>query len=1229
MNIRELFTKPIDRPINGVIKADQRDAESIWQELDEYVVTKQLTEYFRKFFDAYLAAADNPRDPVLAARMGVWVSGFFGSGKSHFIKILSYLLENLEAHDPATGQSKRAAAFFDEQKIKDPMLLADVQRATRGSADVILFNIDAKADSKSDRDVILQVFLRVFNEKLGYSGDAPHIAEMERHLVSKGAYEAFQQAFHLRNGSTWRAERDAVDFLRDDVVESLAVALKMTTESAAAWFDNARDTYKINIESFAKLLRDYLDTQPAGHRIVFLVDEVGQFIGANTQLMLTVQTITEQLGTLCQGRAWVIVTSQEDIDAAIGDANKAKSQDFSKIQGRFHTRLSLASSNTDEVIGERLLAKTEAAHQALRTVFERQADIINNQLSFVGTTVNLRGYKDAAEFVSYYPFAPYQFTLLQKIFESIRKVGATGKHLSRGERSLLDAFQSATRSNADRGIDALVPLYDFYPSIESFLDTSVKRAIDQAADNSVLELPGDLQLLKALFLIRYVAEVVKPTVDNLATLCLDQIDADKLALKRRIQSSLERLEAQRLVSRNGDQWFFLTNEERDVANEIGRVDVAAGEKSRLLSELVFDEILAGQNRIRHKDTKGDYEFNRLLDGVPYKQASHQLVVEVLSPLGDDYEQLTEARCILRSSEGDGRVLIRLEEGSRLDVELTLYQQIEKYVDGPKASTATPSLKKIMSERKEENRERRTRLVHQIGVLMTTGSFYAKGQKLSSKAASPSTLLDELVNYLITNTYHKLQLLKVRQQDPLTEVRAVLSADDLAQRSLALGGEEGNPQAIADVREYLNLVAKEKRVLLSDVVDRYTGIPYGWKPDWEVVLVIARLFMAGEIKLTLEGSDLDAKTAFEPLSKAVRFKQVAILKRKLADAGSLKRARELHKDLFASLAREDEDGLVADWRQRLDAWTADLRRFTPLAALKHHPGKASIESLLTRITKQQGVRDAFEYVEALNRDKDAWLDAGEDMGDLVAFYDKQLPNWRKLLDSLAVFEPNREALVRDAAAAAALKELDALRDNPSPYAQVNRIDPLVTSVHAVNEALAGQKREKALLSIDGKLAEVQQALGQAGATADLSNRVLLPLQTLKTKLAGLASIPQILYLQDQAGQRLDEAMDAITAAVTAAAAAAAKAQPKASSPTAAGPAAAPLTTDHGSSGTVAPAVPPAANPEATAPKPSQTVHAANLSPKTYLETEAEIEAYIASLRAKLMGVLQAGQRIRIQ
>jgi hypothetical protein len=1207
MNISQLFVKPIDRPINGVIKADQMDAASVWQELEEYVVTKQISEYLRKFFDAYLAAIDRPHDAAITDRMGVWVSGFFGSGKSHFIKILSYLLENIEASNPATGEKRRAAQFFDHQKIKDAMLLADVQRAVSGTADVMLFNIDAKAN-KSDPDAILQVFLRVFNEKIGLSGDAPHIANMERHLAAKGVFDTFKAAFAAAKGSPWEAERDAFTFYRDEIVVALAQALKMTPDSAGKWFDDAKQDYRINIEGFAKVVNDYLATKTANHKVVFLVDEVGQFIGNSSALMLNLQTITEELGGKCKGRAWIIVTSQEDIDAAIGEDNKAKSQDFSKIQGRFHTRLSLASSNTDEVIGERLLSKTEAAHVALRDVFAGKSDVINNQLSFVGNSVSLRAYKDAAEFVAVYPFAPYQFTLLQKIFESIRKVGATGKHLSRGERSLLDAFQSAAVRNASHSTDVLVPLYDFYPSIESFIDGMAKRSIDEAPQNPLLQ-PYDSLLLKAMFLIRYIPDIVKPNIDNLATLCIDQIDADKLALKRKIQESLARLEQQRLVSRNGDLWFFLTNEERDVAREIGHVEVSAAEKSRLLAELIYDEIFNGMTKVRHRDTKADYEFNRLLDGAPWRQASHALSFEVLTPLGDDYEKLQSAKCILRSSEGNGRAIVRLAEGERLDIELALYQQIEKYIVSPKADQATPALKRILADRKDENRDRRQRLVHQLSTLIAEGDFFALGQSVQIKASGPDKVLDELLNYLVTNTYSKLPYLKVRQADPQAEIKAVLTADNVSTPGLGLDGEEGNALAVKELRDYLGLAASQTRVLLSDVVDRFAGIPWGWKPEWETVLLIARLFMAGEIKLMLEGSDLDPAAAVEPLTKIARFKQVSILKRKVADANSLKRARDLYKDLFQKLGREEEDALVADFRVRLGEWQTDLKGFILTASTAHHPGRADIDAALARINQQLGMRDSFAFIEALLSAKDDWLDAAEDINDLVNFYKTQITAWRKLLDGLRAFTDNREALNKVPQAAAALTELTQIRDNPKPYGKVNRIEPLLASVTTVNEQLAQDKRERALLSIDEKIVEVQSKLTAAAATPDTSNKALRLLQDLKTRVASQTSIAQILYLQGQGGDAMDEAITLIEAAT-------AEALAKPAQVATPGDTSKPLQTGQ-------PNVPP---PVA---KTTRVIRAAELSTKKYLETADDVEAYVDKLKGELMMAVQSGQIVRVQ
>ena len=1204
MKIKELFVKPIDRPINGVIKVDQRDDESVWQELDEYVTTKQVTEYLRRFYDAYLATVDHPSDPTITARMGVWVSGFFGSGKSHFIKILSYLLSNLEATHPGDGERRRAAQFF-ESKIKDPMLLGDVRRAVAGKTDVILFNIDAKADAKSDRDAILQVFLRVFNEMQGLSGDAPHVAEMERYLITKGSFEVFKEAFKSSNGKDWEAERDAVDFLRDDVIAGLSKSLKMSVESAGKWFDEARDAYRINIEGFAELVRAYLDAKGPGHRIVFLIDEVGQFIGKNTQLMLNLQTITEELGTLCKGRAWVIVTSQEDIDATLGEANQARTNDFSKITARFHTRLSLSSSNTDEVIAQRLLEKTPAAKAELMAVWKAKGDIINNQLSFADHAVAFRRFKDAEDYAAHYPFAPYQFQLLQKVFESIRKVGATGRHLARGERSMLDAFQTAAVGNGDKGIDAFVPLYDFYPSIESFLDSSVKRAIDQAGENPALD-PWDIKLLRALFLIRY-ADAIKATVDNLATLCLDRVDADKLALKRQIQEALARLERQNLVSRNGDLWFFLTNEERDVSQEIKSVDISSAEISRLVSELVFDEVLGGQTKVRHRDTKSDYEFNRLLDSAPWRQANQQLTFEVLSPVGSDYELMTEAKCIVRSAEGVGRAILRMANDSRVDVELRTYLQIEKYI-GPKADTATPSLKRILYDRKDENRERRGRILGQLSDLMSRGDFYALGQKLTLKPVGPSVLLDELLNYLVSNTYSKLGYIKVRQADPAAEIRAVLSADTQGQQNIAGGGEEGNALAIGEMRQYLTVAASTSRVLLSDVVDRFAGAPWGWRPELETVLLIARLFMAGEIKLVMEGSDLDPKTAADPLTKAVRFKQVSILKRKTADSTTRAKARDLHREIFSLLPPDDEDGLVAAYRDNLGKRKVELDRAKVKAEQKHYPGATEIAKALAAIERQVAIRDPYEFLGAMLAARVDWLDLAEDTHDVLSFYKTQAPVWARMLDGLASFADNREALAKEAGSAAALSELETIRSNPTPYGQVNRIEALLSAVEKVNEALASERREKALLSIDAKIKEANQALDAAHAEADLRNAALKPLQDLKTQLAGLVSIPRILFLQGRGGELLDEAMDKIAAA--------SKVRASVKPP--------PAPTGPGGSAPVPPPPPPA-----PAAKPIRVVRPADLGAKTYLETEQEVEDYVATLRAELLAAIASGHRARIQ
>ena len=1193
MKIENIFAKDLFRPINGVVKADQKDEAVVWQELDEYVITKELDRHFRRFFQAYLDAMDNPRDPVLSSRMGVWVSGFFGSGKSHFIKILSYILANHQAHNPTGGVSRKAIDFFDP-KVDDAMLLADIKRGVSPDADVILFNIDSKADSKEGRDAILQVFLKVFNEMQGFCGEAPHIAEMERYLAGKGVLETFHQAFTEIHGGDWRKERDAFAFMQDEIVEALSRALGMSREAAGVWFDKAEEQFTISIEKFSKMVKDYLETKGPNHRIIFLVDEIGQFIGGDTHLMLNLQTITEDLGRLCNGRAWVIVTSQEDIDAVLGEFRNAKAQDFSKIQGRFNTRLSLSSSNTDEVIQRRLLAKTEDAKRALEDLWLEKGEILKNQISFVGGKA-LKNNQNKDGFVSNYPFAPYQFELLQKVFESIRKAGATGVHLAMGERSMLDAFQSAAKSIAGHGLGSLVPLYAFYPAIESFLDTSVKRTVDQATEDPSLE-PFDVQLLRALFLIRYV-DIIRPSIDNLVTLCIDQVDTDRLALKRKIEESLTRLEKQTLINRNGDLFFFLTNEERDVSKEIKNVELGSGEDIKFLSDLIFDEVLKGDNKHRYQLNKRDYGFNRVCDGRYHGgKVDQELSIEIVSPLHDEYELFGQAKCIGQSTEGGGRVLFKLGNRKELSEEIKTYLKSEKYIRRKNDASAPTTLKRILGERAEENRERKNRLVALLEQMLVEADCFALGQSILTKTSQPRTAVAEALIYLIENIYTKLGYLKGLQDDPQKEIRATLMADDIGQQGFELEGTESNTQAYNEIRQYVDLCAgKNQKIYLNELAERFTKRPYGW-PDWEVVLLVARLFMAGEALLKVDGGAILPREAIDYLTKSVKWKQVALLKRKATGIEDLKKARRLGQDVFGQIGPETEEGLFKFLVQQLSAWEQSLRKYEPLAQTGRYPGKKLIDDATQKICRLTAIHDSYEYFQAFNKAADDLHDLAEDVHLLQDFYGKQRSTWERLQTQFTAFKVNRDDLDKDPAAQKALVRMGEILAAPSPYGMLQETDKLIEAVQSVNDRLIGEKRSYVLDRVEQGISHIHEVLEEYKAAAELSNQSLLPLQTIKKKIQSETSIPGIFYQEKQVSDAVEEAIARIEEQL------AAKAKEK----------------EKDSGG-----------PPPKPPKPVKYVHASKCASKLYLENREDVDAYLEKLKKELLAALEQNARIRIQ
>ena len=1238
MNIEALFEKSIARNINGVIKADQTDNESIWQELDEYVITRELDIHLRKFFESYLNAIDHPNDPAIAGKVGVWVSGFFGSGKSHFIKILSYLLENgsINRFNPETKQQEtRTPLDFFRDKITDNLLAADLARAVNSQAEVILFNIDSRADNTEGRDAILRVFLKVFNEKLGYSPDHPTIAHLERFLDRQGKLQDFHNAFLKHCNMDWVENRDNYIFHNDALGEALTEVTGQIITDALSWLERFEEDFSVSVDNFCGWVKEYLDTKADDHKILFLVDEIGQFIGQDTHLMLNLQTITENLGTVCNGRAWVVVTSQEDIDAVVGEVRASKANDFSKIQGRFSTRLSLSSGNVDEVIQKRILGKTETAKDLLIQEYRSKADILKNQLSFTNVGMTFKAYADEDDFVSTYPFAPYQFQLVQKVFESIRKAGATGLHLARGERSMLNAFQGAAQQLAREGKDVgvMVPLHRFYPSIESFLEGVVKSTIDNAASNSSLK-PFDADLLKTLFLIRYVDEI-KGNIDNLVTLFVDQIDADRLAIKKDIKASLIRLEGETLINRSGENYTFLTNEEQDVNREIKDVDLGPGEDTGKLSEILFSDVLEDNRKYRHPITSKDFAVNRTCDGIPYGPRSESgLELKVVSSLADDYDYFDESRCILSSQDGRGQIVVKLEDDQQLMQEIRTYLQTEKYIGRKNDDSASLTQKRIYSDRAEENRERRQRIETGLRQLWNEALFTIAGQVWSNTSETPKISFNKALAYLVDNTFNKLSLLSKPNGNPQQETSAVLSTP--ASDGFDFEGGESNTQALEEVRRYIELSSSASRmVILHGLVEEKFGQhPYGW-PSWETMLLVTRLLMAGEVALVMDNKTLTPEQVKEAIQTPNKWRRIQVIKRKTVNSAILQQARNLVRDVFGRMPPEGEEAIHTDLGNYMDSWKRELAEWSAMASTGNYPGEESISELLVTVNKLQTLTDSYERISKFVDDRDDWLEQTEIHSELHYFYTSQKPIWERLQSTLRDLEPNRVELEKHAEAATALKKINQILAAEHPFDLLSGADKQINTVTRINGELVGDKRSHALERVDERIARVSTELDQAEASVELRNKCLYQLQQLRKRLEQMVSIAHIFQAQTQAKELEDQAIDQLELAIEQARKAEQKRQLEAA-------AAAQKAKDEAEKAKAAGQQPKPEPKKAPAPKPQEyapqvkitTKKRCKVDPqsllggKRYLENQSDMENFLSKLRTEMEQALDRNEKIEI-
>ena len=799
MLIKEMFEADIERDIKGVIKVGQTDEANEYQELKEYVVTRELKKHFRDFFENYEKGINGYTD-----KMGVWISGFFGSGKSHFLKILSYLLKNNMVND-----KKALDYFIDGKKIDDPMVIAQMTNASNCSTDVMLFNIDSKGSSKvgSGKDAIIEVFLKVFNEMQGYCGIRPYIADFERQLDEEGIYEKFKEKFKEIAGDTWEKKRQSFSMMQDKIVKTLVELDIMTEEAARNWCKTAKSSYDISIERFVELVKNYCESKGPNHHIVFLVDEIGQYIADDTKLMLNLQTITEDLGTACKGKAWIIVTSQQDIDSI----TKTKGNDFSKIQGRFDTRLSLSSANVDEVIRKRILKKKDYAAQTLRLIYDKDESVIKNLITFTSDTPYKKLYENNEDFAENYPFIPYQFKLLGETLTAIRTHGASGKHLAEGERSMIALFQEAAQEYKDCEEGILIPFNVFYEALDKFIDHTHRIVITQAEDNKNLD-KFDVELLKVLFMIKYVKEI-KSNVDNLTTLMISNINEDRLSLRKKVEKSLQNLIKEALVQKNGNIYTFLTNEEQEINNAIHNQTVELSEIIVETQSVIFGDILS-QKKYSYS-SRYLFPYNQKVDDSFYKSnQSNNIGLHIITPYYDD---LTDSALRMLSTQ-ENSVIVKLPDDGTFLEEITENIKITKFLKNNMGNTEK-NFESICRAKEDERIDKQDRIKIYIEEALKNADIYVNGDKANIGAKDPLNRINEALGKLVLMNYSKLSYMET---EPVTADITAIFNDDNGQ--VSWGNMEDKLQNKLALEEVINIIRlnsqKHLKTSLKTLIDTF-------------------------------------------------------------------------------------------------------------------------------------------------------------------------------------------------------------------------------------------------------------------------------------------------------------------------------------------------------------------------------------------------------------------------
>ena len=996
--------------------------------------------------------------------------------------------------------------------------------------------------------------------------------------------------FEEKRGKSWLEMRRAFAFNGKFIIPTLMEVLDMSEEDARAWF-NDKSAIEFSIAQLVEDIKDYLKTKPNNFRLLFMIDEVGQYVGTDTDMLLNLQSLTEKIGSECGGKVWVVCTGQEAIDEII----KVRADEFSRIQARFKTRLSLSSSSVDEVIKKRVLAKTEEADQLLHMVYDKEQAVLKNLFVFNDSVLDIKGFADGGEFAATFPFVPYQFIIIQKVLAEIRKHGNSGKHLSGGERSMLSGFQEAAQKVQDKDENALLPFYLFYDTVHTFLESAIRRVIDRcqnAADNHDGIEPQDVAVLKLLYLVRYIDDI-KANIDNIATLMVDDIRTDKIALRASVTASLERLQSQNYVSRNGDTYAFLTDEEQDVAVDIKNTVVDSAQITQSIAQTVFGEIYPAK---KFKHGRYDFAYDQYIDETLNGSASGGIRLRVITVASDHYKD-SDQQLIMESQVNNEAIVVLSGDTPYYD-ELEQAMKIRKYVKQKNVSQLPETIQDIIRKRQQQARHLEDRAKGYLEKAIVDAKVVVHGEVMAIKAGSAKDKLDAALSGLVESVYSKLNMVNHFVESD-ADILAILNGSADVDLSL-VGSGTNNEDALNEISQWLELKSVGPTISMGDVQRRYQGIPYGWK-EIDIAALIARLIAQQKISIKYGGAVVakDDRRLVDYLRKKSEVDKAVVARRIAPSEDLMRKSISFLRDYLGAMdIPSDEDGLVRFVLNTFETKLAHYQGLLEQYAQNRYPEKEQVTT--ARDLAQDILSQRKDNVALLNRmvqKQDDLLDSSEDMEGVELFFKSQRTVFDEAVKQMNRVSRERDYFATDPDTQEVFRTISAILAMPKPYNRIGELPELIGKVKAAYQSLLDLKKEEVAETIRQCMQDVHQLAGEArdaGALLKQADDYFAGKRDAAKEALSLteldAMITQLLNHKDTVCKRME-----VMAA----------------------PAPEPQAKESGE-----------AKQPAPAPKKIATVRRYDLCSVKRLQSKDDIDAYVESIRKKLYQTLESCDGVQV-